>query len=106
MSDLWLAFHGLERPDGPTAQDAVAVLREAGFATSREDRTSTDAGGGGFERKADAVASIRRRLCLPPERDPEVEAALDERLGRDVEGLWSTGPPRHTTVTLWWDPAR
>ena len=106
MHDLWLAFHDLERPAGPTAADAVAALREAGFAPAREDRTSTETGGGGFERKADAVALVRRRLCLPAERDPEVEAALGDRLASDDEGLWSAGPSRHVTVTLWWDAAR
>ena len=106
MHDLWLAFHGLERPDGPTAGDALAALREAGFAPVREDRTSTDAGGGGFQRKADAVALVRRRLCLSAARDPEIEAALGDRLVRDDDTIWSAGPPRHVTVTLWWDAAR
>ena len=45
---------------------------------------------------------IRRRLCLPAERDPEVAAALGDRLV-EHDGLWSAGPPSGTVVTLWWD---
>ena len=26
MNDLWLRFHDLERPDGPTAEDALDAL--------------------------------------------------------------------------------
>jgi len=31
LNPLWLRFHGLVRPAGPTAADAVAVLREEGI---------------------------------------------------------------------------
>jgi SAM-dependent methyltransferase len=103
MRDLWQRFHGLDRPDGPTADDAIAVLREGGFGPVREDRLSRPGGGGGFARREDAVALVRRRLCLTAERDPEIETALGDRLVRDADGAWSAGPERHLTVTLWWD---
>ena len=49
------------------------------------------------------VASTRRRLCLPPERDPELVDALME-LGVDP-GHPVDLPDREgdELVTLWWD---
>ena len=63
------------------------------------------AGRGGFEQREDAVALIRRRLCLGPENDPEIAEALGDRLA-EREGLWSAGPPEQILVTLWWDGSR
>ncbi len=103
MRDLWLRFHGLQRPDGPTVDDAVAVLDDLGFTTGREDRSvAGGSGGGGFESREDAIHSIRKRLCLPAERDTEIADALGARL-RQVDGLWDVGPEERTVVTLWWD---
>jgi SAM-dependent methyltransferase len=99
-ADLWRRFHGIERSEGPTADDAVALLREVGLELGREDREDRPAGG--FDRREDAVALVRRRLCLPASRDDEVAAALGDRL-RERGGLWSAGPPAQRVVTLWWD---
>jgi SAM-dependent methyltransferase len=105
MRDLWIRFHGLDRPTGPTAADAGAVLRELGYEVSREDRlASGDDGGGGFAERAGAVASVRRRLCLPADRDDEVAEALGDRLRATSDG-WDVGPRERTIVTLWWDRA-
>jgi SAM-dependent methyltransferase len=102
-ADLWARFYGIERPEGPTADDAVALLRELGLEPGRQDRDAGDAHAtGGFDRREDAVALLRRRLCLPSSRDDEVAAALGDRL-RERNGLWSAGPPARRTVTLWWD---
>lgn len=100
MHDLWMHFHRLERPDGPTAADAEAVLRETGLDPGREGRL--DEGSGGFERRDDAVALVRRRLCLPAARDAEVEDALGDRLA-ERGGLWSAGPATQHITTMWWD---
>jgi len=77
------------------------VLRELGTRATREDRVDTGTSGG-FEQRADAVALIRRRLCLPPDRDPEVVQALGDRLA-ERDGLWTAGPLEQRIVTLWWD---
>ena len=100
MHDLWRRFHGLERPDGPTAGDAEAVLLESGLAPEREDRVD-ESGPAGFDRREDAVALVRRRLCLGSDRDDEIAAALGDRLA-ERNGLWSAGSPAQQVVTLWW----
>jgi SAM-dependent methyltransferase len=101
LNDLWERFHGVRFPDGPTADDAVDALRETGIAPEREQRTDL-AAAGGFARRQDAVHLVRKRLCLPAERDAEIEDALGERL-RERDGLWSAGPAAQVVVTLWWD---
>lgn len=103
MEDLWQRFHGLSWPAGPTADDAEALCRDLGLDVHRRDRTTEgDRGGGGFDRREDAVALVRRRLCLRPERDDEVVDALGPRL-RERDGRWSAGPGDQTVATLWWD---
>lgn len=74
LNDLWRHFWDDERPSGPTADDAVAVLVEAGIdpVVHRAPRF-----GRGAEPAA-RVESVRRYLCLPAERDPEIEAMLAE----------------------------
>jgi SAM-dependent methyltransferase len=86
---LWRHFWGLERPEGPTADDAVAVLIEAGIRPEvhREQRPARRP-----VRHADRVAFLTRRLCLPPERQPEVEEAMAN---------WPE-PETWEIVTLWW----
>lgn len=87
---LWKRFWDLDRPQGPTADDAIAALEEVGIRpqVEREVRPA-------FRRVADAdrVAFVTRRLCLPPDRQPEVEAALAE----------TPEPAEREVVTLWWD---
>jgi SAM-dependent methyltransferase len=103
MRDLWLRFHRLERPRGPTADDALAALAELGIHAAMQERRGDDHAG--FERREDAVALVRRRLCLSANRDPEVEDALGDRLIRR-EDRWSAGPVAESLVTLWWDVTR
>lgn len=101
MADLWLRFHGLERPERPDAADAVSLIRGLGLPVRRHSARQAR-GAGGFARREDAVASIRRRLCLDASRDAEVAEALGDRLVHD-DGLWAVRPPSQPIVTLWWD---
>lgn len=86
---LWRAFHGVERPTSPTAADALAVLTEMGLEVGHEQ----------FERSwqppsagmAHAVAMTRRRLCVGPERDAEIEAVLRAGVGSVQRAM-----------TIWW----
>jgi SAM-dependent methyltransferase len=98
--DLWRRFHGLDRPEGPTAEDCAAALAEVGVHPKVEVFADPDTTWG-FRRKEGAVALVRRRLCLPASRDPEVEEAIGERLV-EREGFWRVGPARRL-ATLWWD---
>lgn len=97
-NELWLRFHGVVRPDQPTANDAEAVLREAGIDVLRHDWNSPRPGG--FASREDLVASVRRQLCLTPDRDREIEEAIHDRIV-ERDGLF--GFPDRSVATLWWD---
>ena len=73
----WLHFWNLKRPDGPTANDAAAVLRALGITPEVVvvprpplSRHAEDPKG--------LVESARRRLCLSSDRDDEIEAWLGD----------------------------
>ena len=100
MNDLWMRFWSLERPHGPTSDDAFEVLRDAGFDVRREDSALPRQGVGPRD---DAVASARRMLCLTPDRDAEVAEALGDRLWSDADGRWFIGNRVQLVTTLWWD---
>ena len=103
MADLWERFHGITIPDEPAIELAIDVLESIGIRPSRQDRPGDDDHSvGGFEAKGTAVALVRKRLCLPADRDVELEAALGDRL-RLRNGSWTAGPPSRRVVTLWWD---
>lgn len=102
MSDLWLTFHNLERPKGPDYTDAIEVLVELGFDV-RSEVSEGPPVMSGFPRREDAVALVRKRLCLQPDQDERLAEALGERLV-ERDGLWSAAPPNHSIVTLHWDP--
>jgi SAM-dependent methyltransferase len=92
---LWRHFHGIDRPDGPTADDALAVLQEAGLDVVAErftvpPRPQPD--------RAEWVAFVRRRLCLSPDRDAELDSLLpaDDALLRPREAValsWEGSAP-------------
>jgi SAM-dependent methyltransferase len=99
LAPLWRRFHGLERPSGPSAGDALAALRALGLDPVRVDWETEE--GLGFDRFDELVAFTRRRLCLPAGRDPEVARALLEAGTREVNGIWVTGRPRRVTTLSW-----
>ena len=90
LAPLWRHFHGIDRPDGPTALLAEDVLREAGVEPTVETWTRP-------ARPVDREVYVRmnrRRLCLPVDAEPEVDRLMGDTasLGRAV-------------VTMWWDTA-
>lgn len=101
MNDLWVRFHGVVRPNGPNADDAREAIAELGLRPTL-DRWASEARSGGFDERADAVALLRRRLCLSEDRDGELDEALGTRLQRR-DGLWSAGPANQPLGTIWFD---
>ncbi len=92
LNPYWKAMHGLDRPDRPTADDAIAVLREAGLAPHvvrwRRPRTPQT-----FQQYVDSTAGA---VCVPPQRRKELADLIREYGGE---------PPDRAIVTLWWDSA-
>ena len=97
LNPLWLRFHGVVRPTSPTSDDAEAVLRELGLRPERRDWNQARLGG--YESVAEMVAHVRRMLCLPAERDPEVREALAARIIERDDGF---GFPDRPVTALWW----
>lgn len=99
LNPLWLRFHGLERPEGPTADDAVAVLRALDLAPRYERWTRPAvARYRSFEELVDVT---RRQLCLPRRRHREIADALRE-LGVDPQAPTGLGSSRRELVSIWW----
>lgn len=93
MNPLWRAIHGVERPDAPTIDDAVAVLEECGLAP-RVERWAGPAllAQVPIDEMVDFAA---QRLCVGEDRAHDVRAALE-----------SAPPPvEQLTATVWWDGA-
>jgi SAM-dependent methyltransferase len=99
LGPLWRRFHGLDRPTGPGADDAVAALGALGLAVDRQDWEQQERFG--FDDFDELVAFTRRRLCLPARRDPEVAQALLEQGTHQVDGVWVSGQPRRVTTLSW-----
>jgi hypothetical protein len=90
LAPMWEAVHHQPRPDGPTADLAVAVLRECGIepeVTEMQLEPLTRTG-----ELAEVWADFtRRQLCLPPERRPEVDELMRRYPAR----------PRRVVVLAW-----
>ena len=99
LGPLWHRFHGLERPGGPTADDAEAALRHLGLDLKREDWSATSSSN--QVNWDEVVAFTRRRLCLPPGREAEVSEALEEARAAGHNLPFLGGVPRRL-VTLSW----
>jgi ubiquinone/menaquinone biosynthesis C-methylase UbiE len=101
LNPLWRHFHQIERPQRPTWRDAVAVLQELNLqpVVDRSRRSTAQAGAASLDA---LVRMTRIRLCLNPEREPEVRDALNDlgMLPHDPS-TWSLVDPE--VVTLWWD---
>jgi SAM-dependent methyltransferase len=99
LNELWLKFHGLVRPAGPTADDLLAILAAMGIDTGHERWRRP--GGRDYASFAEMTDVTRRRLCLPPERASDVAAALVES-GIDPDRPVDLGSSGRDLVTIWW----
>ena len=99
LNPLWERFHGLVRPNVPTAYDALAVMQALGLEPVHEAWTQPgESHHGTFE---DLVEVTRRRLCLSPARAGEVASALRDL---DIDGNRGAGLESRGAdlVTIWW----
>jgi SAM-dependent methyltransferase len=99
LNPLWLRFHGLVRPDGPTADDLLAILTSMGIKAGYERWARP--GGRDYSSVGQLIDVTRRRLCLPPERAGEVAEALAD-LGIDLDNPPDLGSGGRELVTIWW----
>jgi len=91
MNPLWKQFWDLDRPTSPTADDALAIIREAGYDARLiefDDVTERTA----LDPRAQAEATCVR-LCLPVDRADEIAEAVTAA---------DRGTPRRL-ATIWWD---
>jgi len=91
FNPLWERFWGLSRPTEPTAGLFIQVLKEMGLAPRQKSHLRTHRTTS-IER-SEYVAFARRRLCLGPERDEEVDDALGDtwplEVSRTVSVAWA-----------------
>jgi len=89
LSPLWKHFWNLDRPNSPTATDALDVVRSLGYDAHLEQfsiaipsKPITD----------EDIEFTRIRLCLPAARDGEIR-----------EFLTANPATERLLATLWWD---
>jgi len=99
LNPLWLRFHNLARPDGPTANDLVAICDAMGLGARHEAWTRP--GGADYASFDELVDVTRQRLCLPPDRASEVAGALSET-GISPDRPDDLGSSSREVVTIWW----
>ncbi len=90
FNGLWKRFWNLDRPTEPSAELFVEVVRCAGYEPHVEQsirpprKQQLD--------QAEFVEFTRQRLCLSPDRDPEIAEALASDFESDSTSI----------VTVWW----
>jgi 2-polyprenyl-3-methyl-5-hydroxy-6-metoxy-1,4-benzoquinol methylase len=100
LNPLWMMLHGLDRPAGPIAADAIEVIAATGVEPRWHAwRRPITPDGTSY---SELIASTCRRLCLGPDRLGDVEAAL-RQLGVRPDRPYLGGELREL-VTIWWPP--
>ena len=99
LNQMWLRFHGLRRPERPTGDDVLAILRAMGLQIGHKRWLRPS--GPDYASFAELTDVTRRRLCLPPERAEEVAEALTEA-GVDPAHPQDLGSSGRDVLTIWW----
>ncbi|MBU6245073.1 MAG: methyltransferase domain-containing protein [Actinomycetales bacterium] len=93
LNPLWKRLWDLDRPTAPVAQDLCAIVEAMGLAPHLETWVDHTWGKRVELPAEERVRYARIRLCLPPERDADVAAAL----------IAEADAQPHEVATLWWD---
>jgi SAM-dependent methyltransferase len=88
LNPLWKRFHDIVRPDRLVADDLEEVLVAMGLPVEREDILLPPVAQPVTEER---VAFARRRLCVGPERDPEIAQFLRDYI-----------PEEQLVAAFWW----
>lgn len=91
MRPYWRAIHGLDRPPGPTAEDAIEAIADLGYDPDvtrwhRPSRLRHDSD--------EDFAFVRQRLAVDSDRDPELRQLLQRH----------PPPQTRSVVTIAWQP--
>ncbi len=98
--DPWKHLWAIDRPTGPTWEDARDVIQQTGVRPGVEVWETDQRGS--FPSLDDLVRLMRRTVCLDPSRDHDVRAiVLRHAVERD--GRWRMSGGTRRLVTLWWD---
>lgn len=89
MAPYWTHFHGVDRPNRPTADDAISAVRSLGYDVQAERWTRAWHSDRSEE---ELVAQVRQRLCLAPDHDEEIGELVTRY----------PPPSPRPLVTLWW----
>lgn len=90
MSDAWKYFWNVERPSTPSDEDLMKVLAEIGINANVQRWSGQLRDRIDIDRDSEFM---RVRLCLPPERLPEVREYL----------LANPLPTHRDIATIWWN---
>jgi SAM-dependent methyltransferase len=93
FNELWRLLHGIDRPTRPTAHDLLDVLTEGGIKPDVEwwQLPAPPAP----HSRAELLASVARRVCIPESRYADLDAVLD--------GAYAPAP--RDVATIWWGSA-
>ena len=97
---LFRAVHGVERPDGPSVDDLVAVLVEELGVRPYVQRWERPASMW-FENWDEILAFYGRRVALPMARRPELRPLLESQV-TERDGRLYVGEQVGKHCTLWW----
>ena len=98
---LYSQIHGLERPEGPGADDLARVIAHAtGVVPRREYWTAQDRVG--FESLADLLEHHRSKAAISPAQAMEAGALLEKEVTTLPDGGLVLGHPHREAITLWW----
>ena len=90
ISGAWKYFWNVDRPTEPTSEDLLDVLKEIGIKPQLQYWSGPMSDRSDIDQDAEF---LRIRLCLPPERLPEVREFL----------LANPSPGQREIATIWWD---